>query len=343
MERVELLRGDLAVGVAARRGEGLVQGRVVRHDEVLQAAPRDSEALEARNPGRARFERVARATTFAEGFGKDLRHQDPGVCAGRVQRAHRSNRGESIPQGSFRPSAGGTWVTLRMVRGRSPVLGPATSHPCTAHAGPERAPLLGFATDHAAAGRHRAVLRTPLRASVRAPLSCTPPARPAAASDRARDGGRAPVLGRSHARAQSVRGPPQSGRPRGVRRHDGLARDRARRWRPGLRPRTALHARGSAARRPPRRHDRRTVGHPGRGAIRRSDRRSRPARARARDRRRRVRRSGRRRGARPTRQRGGADRHDGLHDPTTERPGSPAAGIAARWREPSCATSTGRA
>ena len=220
--------------------------------------------------------------------------------------------------------------------------GPGPVRLAAARRGPERDPLLGSATDHAAAGRHRAVLRTPLRASVRAPLPCTPPARPAAASDRAGDGGRAPVLGGPHARAQPVRGPPQSRRPRGVRRHDRLARDRARRRRPGLRPAAALHARGPAARRPPRRHDRRADGHPGRRPVRRSDRRSGPARApsspTAASRRRR-----RRRRARPTRRRGGADRHDGLHDPAAERPGGAAAGHRRPMATSTCASSTARA
>ena len=41
VERVQLLRRDLAVGLVARRGKGLVHGRVVRQDEVLEPARDD--------------------------------------------------------------------------------------------------------------------------------------------------------------------------------------------------------------------------------------------------------------------------------------------------------------
>ena len=66
VERVELLRGDLAVRLVAGGGEGFVHRRVVGHDEVLQAAGDGPDALEAGDPGCSRFERVARATPFAE-------------------------------------------------------------------------------------------------------------------------------------------------------------------------------------------------------------------------------------------------------------------------------------
>ena len=48
---------------------------------------------------------------------------------------------------------------------------------------------------------------------------------------------------------EPVRRPPQPGRPGRVRRHAGVARERAGRWRADLRPRPSLHARGSAPRR----------------------------------------------------------------------------------------------
>ena len=66
VERVELLRRDLAVGLVARRGEGLVHGGVVRHDEVLETARQDSHTLEAGDPRNRGLERVASAATFAE-------------------------------------------------------------------------------------------------------------------------------------------------------------------------------------------------------------------------------------------------------------------------------------
>ncbi len=66
VERVELLGRGLAIGLVARRGEGLVHGRVVGQDEVLEAARHGPQALEAGDPRCRGLERVAGATTFAE-------------------------------------------------------------------------------------------------------------------------------------------------------------------------------------------------------------------------------------------------------------------------------------
>ncbi len=66
VERVELLRRDFAIGLVARRGERLVHGRVVRHDEVLESARHDPDPLEAGDPRNRGLERVAGAATFAE-------------------------------------------------------------------------------------------------------------------------------------------------------------------------------------------------------------------------------------------------------------------------------------
>src|SRR5260221_9846378 len=74
-------------------------------------------------------------------------------------------------------------------------------------------PLLDSATDHAAFGRPRAVLRTPLRTSVGPAVSDAPPAPPAPAADRARHGERTPGHPRANAGSESVRRPPPPGRP----------------------------------------------------------------------------------------------------------------------------------
>ena len=66
VERVELLRRDLAVGLVARRSEGLVHGGVVGQDEVLETARQDSHTLEAGDPRNRGLERVAGAAPFAE-------------------------------------------------------------------------------------------------------------------------------------------------------------------------------------------------------------------------------------------------------------------------------------
>ena len=86
---------------------------------------------------------------------------------------------------------------------------------------------------------------------------------------------------------EPVRRPPPSRRPGRLRRHDRLARLGAGRWRAGVRPSAALHARRPAAGRPRRRSRRGTRRHPGRwpgsptrspdttGATRRPDRKRR--------------------------------------------------------------------
>ena len=66
VERVELLRGLLAIGLVARGRHGLVHRGVVRQDEVLETARHHLEALEP-GPSRVRgFERIPRAAAFAE-------------------------------------------------------------------------------------------------------------------------------------------------------------------------------------------------------------------------------------------------------------------------------------
>ena len=93
VERVELMRGQLAIGLAASGGHRLVHRRLVGHDEVLQAAGQDLHALEPRARALG-LERVARATPFAEGFGQDLCHRVPGSRAddARVGRAVQAGR-----------------------------------------------------------------------------------------------------------------------------------------------------------------------------------------------------------------------------------------------------------
>ena len=65
VERVELVGGGFALGIAPRGGHRLVHGRVVGQDEVLQPARHDLDALQ---PGlRTRgLERVTSPATFAE-------------------------------------------------------------------------------------------------------------------------------------------------------------------------------------------------------------------------------------------------------------------------------------
>ncbi len=76
MEGVQLVRGDLAVGLSARGGHGLVYRRAVRQDEVLDSFGQDLDALESDALPRA-LERVARSAPFTERFGQDLWHRVP--------------------------------------------------------------------------------------------------------------------------------------------------------------------------------------------------------------------------------------------------------------------------
>ena len=75
MERIELLGCRITFDVRPGRGEGFVERRVVRHDEVLQAPPKHLQPAHASLSRRGRLERVARAAPLAEGFGKDLGHR----------------------------------------------------------------------------------------------------------------------------------------------------------------------------------------------------------------------------------------------------------------------------
>ena len=75
MEGLELQRGALAILIALALGEGGLQ-RVVREDEMLQAAREHPRLLDARPAGLrlSRLEGVAGAATFTEGFGQELGH-----------------------------------------------------------------------------------------------------------------------------------------------------------------------------------------------------------------------------------------------------------------------------
>ena len=177
VERVQLMRGLLAIGVAAGRCHRLVHRRLVGQDEVLQPARQDLDALEAGTRPR-RFERVAGAAPFAEGFGQDLGHRVPGFARTTPVGGAPSKRFESIAHVLKRPST----VRTPLERRTSwVVVGRARRAPAD--------PLVDSATDHAASSRHRAVLRTPLRATVRSTLPRPVAADPAPASDRARHGG----------------------------------------------------------------------------------------------------------------------------------------------------------
>ena len=108
----------------------------------------------------------------------------PRVRVGHARAVVPPERVESIAQGFRRSPDGGTGPRRGWSRGRDSARSWAVRT--------ERAsgdPLVDSATDHAAAGRHRAVLRTSLRAPVRSAVPDPTPAGPAAASDRARDGG----------------------------------------------------------------------------------------------------------------------------------------------------------
>ena len=189
---------DLAVGLAAGGGHRLVHRRVVGQDEVLQAARQDLDALEA-DPRTRGFERVAGAAPFAERFGQDLGHRSPGYARTRVRARAPLERGESIAHGFSAPPDRG-YLRADAADGHGDRTARARA------SGPDATPLLDSATDHAAPGRHRAVLRTPLRAPVGTALPDARPAGPAPASDRARDGDRAPArraTGRSSRTASS--------------------------------------------------------------------------------------------------------------------------------------------
>lgn len=118
VECVQLLGRLLAIGLAAGRGHRFVQRRVVGHDEVLQAARQDPDALELRGPGRGRLERVARSAPFAEGFGQDLGHRAPGEdgldASGTTN--HRPEWMREYTAGASTPLRRGYLRTARMVR-----------------------------------------------------------------------------------------------------------------------------------------------------------------------------------------------------------------------------------
>src|SRR5581483_667063 len=71
VERLELLRRDFALLVAAGVGERLFQGRIVGEDVVPETPSDDPEPAQAAPPRRRGLERVARPAAFAEGFGQD--------------------------------------------------------------------------------------------------------------------------------------------------------------------------------------------------------------------------------------------------------------------------------
>ncbi len=82
VEGIELVGGDLTLGLAPGGGHRLVHRGAVGQHEVLEPARHHLHALEPqlRTSG---FERVARATAFAERLGQDLGHRFPGYRAGR--------------------------------------------------------------------------------------------------------------------------------------------------------------------------------------------------------------------------------------------------------------------
>ncbi len=78
VEGVELLRGGLALLVAARGGHRLVERRVVAHHPVLHASAEGLELAELLGLARRdRLERVAGSAALAEGLGEDLGHAAP--------------------------------------------------------------------------------------------------------------------------------------------------------------------------------------------------------------------------------------------------------------------------
>ncbi len=80
VEGVELVCRDLALGLAPGGGHRLVHRGVVGQDEVLEAARQGSDARQTLS-STVRFERIAGAAAFAEGFGQDLGHRLPGCRA----------------------------------------------------------------------------------------------------------------------------------------------------------------------------------------------------------------------------------------------------------------------
>ena len=149
VEGVELVGRDLALGLAPCGGHRLVHRGAVGQHEVLEPARHHLHALEAqlRTGG---FERVARATSFAERFGQDLGHRFPGYRAGRRPDGQAARTGREYSVGFQAHFHRGYLVRAANVRvdGRLD--------------GGSQDPLVDSATDHAATHRHRAVLRTPV-------------------------------------------------------------------------------------------------------------------------------------------------------------------------------------
>ena len=90
VERVQLLRRHLALGLAAGGGHRLVHRRVVGQDEVLQAPRQDLDALEARRAG-ARIRRCSGCRIVRRTIRSGSRSSVPGDSADQSGRVHRPN------------------------------------------------------------------------------------------------------------------------------------------------------------------------------------------------------------------------------------------------------------
>ena len=151
---------DVTSRSVSLRAAAIASSIDVSSDMTKFLRPRDRTLtpLEPRRCGRGGFEGVARAAAFAEGFGQDLGHRVPGIRADDVRAGRAARTGREYSAGIRAPLHRGYRAEPRMVRVRRE--GRRASG----------GPLVDSATDHAAPHRHRAVLRTPLRAPVGSPV-----------------------------------------------------------------------------------------------------------------------------------------------------------------------------